>query len=100
MPRPKGTKNITRPAVVYVPPTCPVCPSTEHEVLRITNEQDISGERDGRPYNHIVWRRVQCKACGQHYMLVTYEFRPELAEKNSGQTATFEDQDLNEAEEE
>ncbi len=74
----KGPPNINRPAVVHVPPACPACSSTEYEVLRIANDADINGIRDGHVYNHIVWRRVRCKACGQHYTIVTYEFRPTI----------------------
>ena len=34
--------------------------------LRIIRERPISGTDDnGRPYNRVVWRRVQCANCGQ-----------------------------------
>ena len=63
--RPKGSKGA---AVIRVANSrCGTCQSTKKKALRIVRERPISGTDDkGRPYNRVVWRRVQCVNCGQH----------------------------------
>jgi len=63
--RPKGSRDA---APVHVANTrCGKCQSTKKKAIRITRELSISGTDDkGRPYNRIVWRRVQCSNCSQH----------------------------------
>ena len=63
--RPRGSKGASE---VHVSNTrCMKCQSTKKKVLRIIREHLLSGTDDkGRPYNRIVWRRVQCANCGQH----------------------------------
>ncbi len=63
--RPKGSKNAE---VVRVANTrCGKCQSTKKKAIRIVRERPYSGTDDkGRPYNRMVWRRVQCANCGQH----------------------------------
>jgi hypothetical protein len=78
--RPRGAKNIERPVIVDVPPACPVdrngCGSTDFEVLRIIGIQEFSGTLPGgHLYTHIVSRRVRCTACGQHFVVRSYERR-------------------------
>ena len=33
------------------------------------------GIRDGKPFTHVVWRRTNCTACGQHRIDKAYECR-------------------------
>lgn len=76
--RPPGQKNHERPQVVVKPTCCPrpECRSTQREVLRIAVTREIAGvTQEGHEYTHIVWRDVQCRACGQHYRLICYECR-------------------------
>ena len=63
--RPKGSQRTT---TVYVTnPRCAKCHSTRKKALRIVQQRPISGtDEKGRPYNRVVWRRVQCANCGQH----------------------------------
>ena len=63
--RPKGSQSTT---TVYVTnPRCEKCQSTKKKVLRIVRDRSVSETDDkGRPYNRVVWRRVQCANCGQH----------------------------------
>ena len=63
--RPKGSRDA---APVHMANTrCGKCHSTKKKALRIVQERPISGTDDkGRPYNRVVWRRVQCANCGQH----------------------------------
>jgi hypothetical protein len=85
--RPKGAKNLKRPTVIDIPPGCPRAgyESTEYVVLRLAAERPLQGIRDGRPYNHVTWRRGRCLACSQHYVLITYEFRPAVGPLTSSQ---------------
>ena len=63
--RPKGSRNSE--AVRAVNTRCGKCLSTRKKAVRIVQERPISGTDDkGRPYNRMVWRRVQCANCGQH----------------------------------
>ena len=63
--RPKGSRDA---AAVHAANTrWKKCLSTKKKALRIVQERPISGTDDkGRPYNRVVWRRVQCANCGQH----------------------------------
>jgi len=63
--RPKGSINTDPVRVTNT--RCGKCQSTKKKAIRITRELSISGTDDkGRPYNRMVWRRVQCTNCGQH----------------------------------
>lgn len=79
--RPKGAKNIDRPAVVAVPPACPMaqggCGSTSAEVLRIASVLDFAGTLpNGQAYNRITVKRVRCRDCGIQYLTRLYELVP------------------------
>jgi len=63
--RPKGSR--ATPAVHAASTRCPECQCTRKRAIRIVQERPISGaDGKGRPYNLIVWRRVQCVSGGQH----------------------------------
>jgi hypothetical protein len=61
--------NSAKPAIVVEasPSQCPKCLSTQRTGYTQTIVQAYSGlAKDRRPYTHIVRRRCQCLACGQH----------------------------------
>jgi hypothetical protein len=79
--RPAGAANVQETTVVH-PARCPRCDSTEKTVLGSLADQAFAGTADGRPYTHIVRRRVRCTTphCGQVRIERTYENRPAPAE--------------------
>lgn len=93
--RPKGAKNHRRPVVVSIPPSCPQdqggCGATDYEILRIANEMEYAGEINGHCYDRIIWRRVRCRACGNHFTVKSYEATPR---NNSGNPAISSDSEL------
>ena len=63
--RPKGSKDSDPVRVTNT--GCGKCQSTKKKSIRIVQERPMSGTDDqGRPYNRVVWRRVQCANWG-HY---------------------------------
>jgi len=72
MARPKGSKNVETVLEVSKP-RCPDCQSTEAIVLN-TTVQEYAGESDGKPFTHIVRRRMQCE-CGRVRIDRSLEFR-------------------------
>lgn len=64
--RPLGAENV-KDQTVSRPSRCIAvdCGSTEREVLRTTTQALAGLDGDGRPYTHIIRRRVRCATCGQ-----------------------------------
>jgi hypothetical protein len=60
---------------------CVQCNSTERSGYTNTETKQISGIRDGQPYNRIVWRRCKCSSCGKHRVDKSFEF---VAESPAG----------------
>lgn len=71
--RPPGPTDTTPPAVVR-PASCPTCHSTEYTVARIIVDRAIAGTCAGQRYDHVIWRRLRCKKCGQLYTARFYEY--------------------------
>ena len=70
----KGQSNYEYKTVAVVPASCPKCQSTElFGVDKPPLPRDISGVINGQPYNRIVWRDKQCRACGQRVRVRTWE---------------------------
>ncbi len=65
--RPQGSENV-KDQTVSKPSRCirAGCDCTEREVLKTTSQAHAGLDGDGRPYTHIIRRRVRCTACGQH----------------------------------
>lgn len=58
------------------PTACPMCESTEREPYHNTVEHEFAGEHPVfGPYTHVVFRRTECKNCGQHRIDKAYENR-------------------------
>lgn len=76
MARPKGSPNVK--TVLHIePPRCPNCESTKCTVLN-TGIQEYAGfDADGKPYNRIVRRRVQCTDCQRVRIDRSLEFHQE-----------------------
>ena len=68
-------KDRTYVTVDRHPTNCPKCQSTER--LRYEGRQVFAyeGEIDGKPFNHVVWRKCIC-VCGQAIKERTHEFFP------------------------
>lgn len=64
--RPPGAENV-KDQTVSKPSRCTAngCDSTERSTLNTTEQEHSGLDGDGKPYTHIIRRRVQCKACGQ-----------------------------------
>lgn len=64
--RPQGSPNV-KDQTVSKPSRCirPGCGCTERVVLQTTTQEYAGLDGDGRPYTHIIRRRVRCTACGQ-----------------------------------
>lgn len=68
--------NLSKKVVQTVPAACPRCAATKRSVLRISAERELRGfTSNGQARTHIIWRRVRCDACGQHYAEQTHENR-------------------------
>lgn len=80
---PKAARTKNPPVVDAKPTACPTCSSTEREPYFNVRERAIAGERDGRPYTHVVWRRTRCKACGQTRDDKAFEHRPATAKRRA-----------------
>ena len=75
--RPRGSRNIARDEVDVLVSHCKRCDSTEREPYSgDAQSMDYCGTdpQTGRRYNRIVWRRTQCRKCGQHRIDKCYEF--------------------------
>lgn len=74
--RPKGSKSRQAVQTAAYPPRCPKCGSTEREPFSgVIRESEIHTDPMGQPCTHIVWRRTQCRACGQLVIVRAYENR-------------------------
>jgi hypothetical protein len=80
MARTKGAKNAPKIVNTVDPSRCRVCQSTRREDYEKKTVQDLSGERDGQPYNRIVYRPTRCLDCGQSRVDRTFEFEPSPAD--------------------
>ena len=63
--RPQGARNQQHDRVHVEVSRCRKCNSTERSPYTHKTTKAVSGERDGKPFNRIVWRRTKCLACGQ-----------------------------------
>ena len=63
--RPPGSENRQYDQVDAAVTRCRKCGGTDRTPYEQTRELEQAGTRDDGPYTHIVWRRTQCKACGQ-----------------------------------
>ena len=77
MGRPKGSKNKKYTGEVErVAARCIRCHSSGFTILRKTRDLDHKGiGPDGKPYTRIIWRRIQCKSCGQVQMDKEYSYQ-------------------------
>jgi hypothetical protein len=66
-----------QPKVVESFPTsCRACGSTERTAYHDTTEHAISGDHPTfGEYSHVVFRRTECKSCGQCRVDKAYELR-------------------------
>jgi hypothetical protein len=72
--RPKGSKTAPPLVVVEVPAKCPRCGSVEREVEHTISDRPISGSDSlGRPFTHVIHKRVRCTNCSQRYTLLRRE---------------------------
>jgi len=73
--RPPGSPNV-RETAVAVPSRCNACGSTERGPYLDKTELEFGGiDSAGKPFTHIVRRRVRCGSCGQMRIDVTRENR-------------------------
>lgn len=73
--RPPGSPNVKETAVA-VPSRCNACGSTERGPYLGKTELEFGGvDSEGRPFTHIVRRRVRCTNCEQQRIDVTRENR-------------------------
>ena len=81
--RPEGSKTQDLPTSEVVKSVCKSCGSTKREKYFGTPiEFDISGERNGRPYNKLIRKRTRCADCGQQRLDSFYEMvKPPKAKK-------------------
>lgn len=70
--RPKGSKNRTDGTSTVIPDSCSKCQSTEFETLSTPRQMKADIEINGSKYNHITWRRCQCRRCGNVMMRKFY----------------------------
>lgn len=74
--RPPGSPNV-RETAVAVPSRCNACGSTERGPYLDKTELEFGGiDSQGKPFTHIVRRRVRCESCGQMRIDLTRENRP------------------------
>ena len=74
--RPTGSRNKQLPVAEQQLSRCHGCSSTEKKSTGQSPViQEYSGVYDGKPYTHIIRRRVVCTDCGQHRMDRNYENR-------------------------
>ena len=71
--RPKGSGNVETDCVHVEASRCKQCGSTEREGYSRRLVREIAGERDGVPYDRVVWRWTKCRACGQARVDITCE---------------------------
>jgi len=64
--RPKGTKNAKHPQVDGELTVCPKCQSTARGPYKTKEVTQHGGERNGKPYTEVWFRRSECTSCGQH----------------------------------
>ncbi|QDV26928.1 hypothetical protein [Aureliella helgolandensis] len=84
--RPKGSKDIQRDEVDVIGSRCKKCGSS----LRTPYANDPTRMAypgvdpiTGKPYTQIVWRRTQCRDCGQHRIDKCYENLPKKRSQQS-----------------
>ena len=74
--RPEGSPNVKADQSEVVLSRCAKCGSTEREPYFGTPfEVPFAGEKDGKPYTHVVKKRTKCSVCGQHRRDMIYENR-------------------------
>lgn len=73
--RPKGSLTVERDVVAVIPAACKRCGSTKRTAYDKVIERAMAGTIEGAAYNHIVWRRTKCTACGQARIERHYENR-------------------------
>lgn len=79
--RPPGARTKKWEIVETVPAACPKCGSTKRAPYKGSPiEKAILGERGGRMFTHVVWRRTHCLQCGQHRKDKSFENRGSGAE--------------------
>lgn len=71
--RPPGSPNAQYDEVEVQVVACRRCGSTERSPYFGIRRFPYCGEKDGRPYNRIVWRSCRCLQCGQHRREKTFE---------------------------
>lgn len=75
-PKQSSDPQLSKTVVQVIPAGCPRCGSTRRRVLRISATREMPGTTPtGQERTHIVWRRVRCDVCGQHYAEQTHEHR-------------------------
>lgn len=73
--RPEGSPNV-KPDQSEVTLSRCKCGSTDRERYFGTPfELAYRGEKNGKPYTHVVKKRTKCKACGQQRLDIIYENR-------------------------
>lgn len=70
--RPKGSQGKI-PEVVGSLTRCKKCDSTERTRYYGIISREYSGERDGKPFNRVTWKRTTCANCNQARTDVFYE---------------------------
>ena len=74
--RPEGSPTVKLDQSEVCLSRCKKCESTDREPYFGTPfELQFLGERNGKPYTHVVQKRTRCKACGQQRRDIVYENR-------------------------
>lgn len=74
--RPAGPSGGKIPEVVGELTRCKKCDSTERVAYYGTISRDLTGERNGKRFNRVTWKRTKCASCHQARTDVFYEWIP------------------------